>query len=193
VSVTFLSSDDGREAELEQLSWPYLEQVVLPDQQLVDDDALRRAHAHVFYQVSRSNGIAGAIGFFLQQALTVDDANLAVGLQMELGPAPTTYLETAHIGKFWMRDRFLPAIADIAPYDEWVKRGRPDIVSEARAKVEEVRARHTPLPLERDQPQAIEDVSSEARQHCRHSGLISYEEWELAMQTLSDAGHVVTA
>ena len=142
----------------------------------MDDDALRRAHAHVFDQVSRSSGIAGAIGFLPQQELTVDDANLAVGLQMELGPAPTTYLETAHVGKFWMRDRFLPAIADIDPYDEWVKRGRPDIVSEARAKVEEIRARHTPLPLERDQPQAIEDVLNEARQHCRHSGLISDEE-----------------
>jgi hypothetical protein len=58
MKVTFLSPDEGREAELEQLSWlGSLKHVVLPDLQLVDDAALRRAHAHVFDQVFRCNGI----------------------------------------------------------------------------------------------------------------------------------------
>ena len=57
MKVTSSFSDDGREVELEQLSWLHLKHVVLPDLQLVDDDALRRAHAHVFEQVFRSNGI----------------------------------------------------------------------------------------------------------------------------------------
>lgn len=58
MKVTFLSPAEGREAELEQLTWTgSLKHVVLPDLQMVDDAALRRAHAHVFDQVFRCNGI----------------------------------------------------------------------------------------------------------------------------------------
>jgi trimethylamine--corrinoid protein Co-methyltransferase len=131
--------------------------------------------------------IAGAIGRYLQGAV-VDDETMAVGLQLQMGSAPTSFLNTPHTRQYWMKDRFMPALADTGPYEEWVNAGKPDVVSKGRSKVEEIVASHKPMPLAAEQQQAIEDVLHEAREYCRERDLITEEEWGPYTAALQRAG-----
>jgi trimethylamine--corrinoid protein Co-methyltransferase len=131
--------------------------------------------------------IAGSIGRYLQGAEISEDT-LALDLQINMGCEPTSYLNTPHTRRHWMKDRYLPGIADIGPYEDWVAAGKPTLIDNARAKVECIVAEHEPRPLSPEHARVIEDVLQEAREHCRAHGLISDEEWETYTGVLEAAG-----
>lgn len=131
--------------------------------------------------------IAGAIGRYLLGAEITEEA-LALDLQRSMGNEPTSYLNTPHTRAHWIKDRYLPGVADIGPYEDWVAAGKPKLIDTARARVEAIVAEHQPHPLSDEHARLIEDVLQEAREHCRERGLISDEEWDGYMQTLDDAG-----
>jgi trimethylamine--corrinoid protein Co-methyltransferase len=131
--------------------------------------------------------IAGAIGRYLLGTVVDDDA-LAVDLQLQMGSQPTSFLNTAHTRAYWIKDRFLPAVADVGTYEDWLVAGKPTVVDKARERVAEIVASHEPRPLTADEERVIEGVLREARETCRERGLISDEEWAVYAQALEAAG-----
>ncbi len=128
--------------------------------------------------------IARAIGRLLD-GVEVNDHALATDLVIELGTAPTSFMSLPHTREYWMKDRFLPGVADWQSHVDWVKGGKTDLVTRAREKVEKILATHTPAPLTPEQEQAIDAVLDEARGYYRDAGLISADQWEPYMQALS--------
>jgi trimethylamine--corrinoid protein Co-methyltransferase len=57
---------------------------------------------------------------------------------------------------------FLPQFGVHDSYDAWTAAGRPDLVDEARAQVEEILAHHEPLPLGEDVERALDDLRARA-------------------------------
>ncbi|MBM3499648.1 MAG: hypothetical protein FJX74_13390 [Armatimonadetes bacterium] len=131
--------------------------------------------------------IAGAIGRYLLGA-EITEESLAIDLQLAMGSEPTSFLNTPHTREHWIRDRFLPSVADIGPYEDWVAAGKPELIDKARAKVEQIVAEHRPKALSADEEGIIEDVLREAREHCREQGLISDSEWSAYQEALEQAG-----
>jgi trimethylamine--corrinoid protein Co-methyltransferase len=136
--------------------------------------------------------IARAILGYAARPAVIDDETLAIELQLERGPAPTSFLATPHTRQHWMDDRFMPAVAYSRVYEEWIREGKPALIDRARARLEELTRSHRPLPLSGAQASAIESVLDEAREHCRRVGLITPEQWEPYMNALSQAGHAVS-
>ena len=128
--------------------------------------------------------IARAIGRLLD-GVEVNDHALATDLVIELGTAPTSFMSLPHTREYWMKDRFLPGVADWQSHVDWVKGGKTDLVTRAREKVEKILATHTPAPLTPEQEQAIDAVLDEARGYYRDAGLISADQWQPYMEALS--------
>jgi trimethylamine--corrinoid protein Co-methyltransferase len=57
---------------------------------------------------------------------------------------------------------FLSQLGVHDSYDAWMAAGRPDLVDEARAQVEETLANHEPLPLGEDVERALDDLRARA-------------------------------
>ena len=127
--------------------------------------------------------IARAIGRLLD-GTEVDDESMATDLILELGTAPVSFMSQAHTRKYWMKDRFMPGVADWDTHVEWTRKGKTDIVSRAREKAESILATHRAAPLSSDQRRLIADVLDEAREYYRGTGLIDGEQWEPYMQAL---------
>jgi len=127
--------------------------------------------------------IAGWVGHFLE-GFTVSDETLAVDVIKSVGPIPGNFLGAAHTMKWWMKERFDPFISDQDSYEEWIKKGKVDIVTRAKQKIQEILETHKPTPLTGKQEQIIEDVMNEARTYYKKKGMISDAEWSLYMKTL---------
>jgi trimethylamine--corrinoid protein Co-methyltransferase len=136
--------------------------------------------------------VARAIIGYAGRPAVIDDEHLALELQLERGPAPTSFLATEHTRNHWMDDRFMPAVAYSRVYEEWIREGKPALVDRARARLEELLRSHRPLPLTGAQAAAIEDALDEAREHCFAAGLITRQQWQPYMDALSSAGHAVS-
>jgi trimethylamine--corrinoid protein Co-methyltransferase len=133
--------------------------------------------------------IARAIIGYAGRPALIDDESLAVELQLQRGPAPTSFLATPHTREHWMDDRFMPAVAYSRVYEEWIREGKPALVDRARVRLEELTRSYRPLPLTGAQAAAIEGVLEEAREYCFDRGLITAQQWEPYMEALSEAGH----
>jgi len=120
--------------------------------------------------------IAGSIGRFVSGAV-VDDDTLGLELILNMGTSPTSFLNHEHTRRHWAAGRFVPLVADWSSHEEWVRRGKPDVVTAAREKVEEILATHRPAALDPVSARAIEDILSEAREYYRETKLISDEQW----------------
>ena len=117
----------------------------------------------------------------------VDSETLAVELIEEVGTAPASFMHLAHTRKHWMKDRFMPLVADTDPHAEWVRKGKVDLLERAKAKCEEILATHRPAPLSEAQEQHVEAVLAEARAYYRKNGLITEEQWGPYMQALRES------
>jgi len=130
--------------------------------------------------------IAGWIGRFLE-GVGVNDETLAIDLINEVGPIPGYYLNKEHTRKWWKKEQFIPKVADLATYPEWLQKGKGDALTLAKRKMEEILATHKPKPLTPREEQVIEDVMKEAREYYKKKGLISDDEWAVYMKTLASA------
>ena len=93
----------------------------------------------------------------------------------------------AHARKWWLEQRFTPLVSDQDSYEEWIQKGKIDMVTRAKHKVQEILETHEPLPLTASEEQIIADIMKEAREYYRKKGLISDAEWSVYMETLKEA------
>jgi trimethylamine---corrinoid protein Co-methyltransferase len=133
--------------------------------------------------------IAGMVGRLLQGA-EVSEETLAIDLINKVGTAPASFMHEAHTRSYWIRDRFWPLAAERSTYSEWAGGGKPDVLTLAKAKIDEILATHTPEPLPQHQSEAIDSILAEARGHYRKTGVISSDEWSIYMQTLQATGRM---
>lgn len=127
--------------------------------------------------------IAGWIGRVIE-GFDITDETMAIDLINEVGVIPGTFMAKEHTRKWWMKERFIPKVADLEAYPEWIQKGKVDALTLAKRRMEEILATHKPKPLTPREEQVIEDVMKEAREYYRKKGLISDEEWAVYMKTL---------
>lgn len=128
--------------------------------------------------------VAGWIGRYLEGDLITDET-LAIDLINQVGPIPGHYLSTEHTREWWQSEQYMPKVSDQESYPVWVRSGKKDMLALAKERMAEILATHQPDPLTPEQEQALEDILKEAREYYRERDLISDEEWDLYMQTLS--------
>lgn len=130
--------------------------------------------------------IAGMIGHFIE-GVKVSDETLAIDLIKEVGPIPGFYLDKEHTRKWWKLEQFLPQVADILTYPEWMKTGKKGCIDYAKERMQEILATHKPVPLTPRQEEDIERILNEARKYYRDKGRISDTEWAVYMRSLQSA------
>lgn len=130
--------------------------------------------------------IAGWIGRVIE-GFEITDETMAIDLINEVGVIPGTFMNKEHTRKWWVKERFIPKVADLETYPEWIEKGKVDALTLAKKKMEEILATHKPKPLTPREEQVIEDVMKEAREYYRRKKLISNEEWAAYMKALESA------
>lgn len=130
--------------------------------------------------------IAGSIGRLLEGTL-VSDETLAVDLIREIGTSPATFMATALTREYWVKDRYVPTVANNEPHGQWVRGPREDLLRTAQQKVDEILATHEPAPLTTGQEELVCDVLADARNHFRGKGMISDDEWVRYQRVLGAA------
>lgn len=127
--------------------------------------------------------IAGWIGRVIE-GFDITDETMAIDLINEVGVIPGTFMNKEHTRKWWVKERFIPKVADLEAYPEWIQKGKVDALTLAKRRMEEILATHKPKPLTPREEQVIEDVMKEAREYYRKKELISDEEWTVYMKAL---------
>ena len=69
-------------------------------------------------------------------------------------------------------------------YPTWIESGKKDTLDLARERMDDILAKHQPLPLTDEQERAVEKMLDDARDHYRSERLISDDEWDLYMRAL---------
>jgi trimethylamine--corrinoid protein Co-methyltransferase len=120
-------------------------------------------HAELTYhpvQAIIDDDVAGMIGRFLRGA-QIDEETIAVNLITQVGSIPGHFLDKEHTRRWWKTEQFLPAVADRIPLAEW-KQEKPDVLSNAKRKMEKILASHAPAELpegvEKDIRRILEDA-----------------------------------
>jgi trimethylamine--corrinoid protein Co-methyltransferase len=140
-------------------------------------------------QAILDDDIAGMIGRFLE-GVTVSDETIALELIEQVGPIPGNYLNTAHTREWWRKEQFVPKVADLQTYPEWMKTGKKDCVDYAKERMEEILATHkVSMPLTASQEEDIERILNEARKYYMDKGLISDAEWAVYMRSLESPNY----
>lgn len=130
--------------------------------------------------------LAGWVGHFLD-SFKVSNETLAIDVIKAVGPIPGTFLGQAHTREWRMKERFTPLVSDQDSYEEWLQKGKIDMITRAKQKVQEILETHQPKPLTAREEQIIADIMEEAREYYRKKGLISDVEWSVYMKTLKSA------
>ncbi len=126
---------------------------------------------------------AGWIGRMLG-GTTVNPDTLSVDLINEIGPIPGHYLSTEDTREHWRDEHFFPKVSDETTYPTWIESGKKDTLDLARERMDDILAKHQPLPLTDEQERAVEKMLDDARDHYRSERLISDDEWDLYMRAL---------
>ena len=122
-------------------------------------------------QAILDDDVAGMIGRYLE-GVEVNDETLAIDLIEEVGPIPGEYLSKEHTRKWWRKDQFVPNVADILTYPEWLNRGKKSCLEYARERMEDILTSHRPTPLTPSQDKEVEEILEEARKYYRDRGLL---------------------
>jgi len=146
-------------------------------------DALSGAHVTLLHggisseitahpvQAVLDDDVAGMIGRFIE-GVDVSDETLAIDLISEVGPIPGMYLDKAHTRKWWKKEQYMTRAADRLSYEEWKRTGKKTCLDYARGILEEILAKHEPIPLTESQESDIEKILEGARQYYTKKGLM---------------------
>jgi trimethylamine--corrinoid protein Co-methyltransferase len=107
--------------------------------------------------------ISGIIGRVLA-GTDVHNESLAIGLIKEVGPIPGHYLNKNHTRTLWKKEFFIPKVADRTSYQEWIQKGKKDVLQNAKERFKEILSTHQSLELPRDQDKEIDGIIDEARE-----------------------------
>jgi trimethylamine--corrinoid protein Co-methyltransferase len=122
-------------------------------------------------QAVLDDDVAGMIGRFISGE-QVDDETIALELIQQVGPLPGHYLDTAHTRRWWRREQYMPRAADRLSYGQWQAAGKKTALDYARARVEEILAKHEAPPLTSAQDEELERILADARHYYRERGLM---------------------
>jgi trimethylamine--corrinoid protein Co-methyltransferase len=122
-------------------------------------------------QAIMDDDLVGMVGRFMEGVEVTDDT-LALDLIAEVGPIPGEYLSKEHTRKWWRKEQFLPQVADIWTYPEWLKKGKKSCLDYAKQRMEEILATHKPTPLTLDQEKDIERILEDARKFYKEKGML---------------------
>jgi trimethylamine--corrinoid protein Co-methyltransferase len=113
------------------------------EQTIVDDEILGMI----------SRGISG---------MRVDEETLAVDVIAKVGPGGH-YLGQKHTKDLFLREHYLPKLADRDSRNKWEKDGSKDIVRRAKERAKEILRSHRPTPLEDDVRKKLDTIIEEAK------------------------------
>lgn len=122
-------------------------------------------------QAILDDDIAGMVGRYLE-GVEVNDETLALDLIEEVGPIPGEYLSKEHTRKWWRMEQFVPKVADVLTYPEWVRTAKKNCLDYAKERMEEILATHKPTPLTAEQDKDIERILEDARKFYKEKGML---------------------
>jgi trimethylamine--corrinoid protein Co-methyltransferase len=131
-------------------------------------------HGELTYHPVQSildDDVAGMLGRFLE-GVDVNDETMALALIEEVGPIPGEFLSKEHTRIWWRKDQYMPAVADILSYPEWIGGGKKNCVDHAREKMLEILECHRPTPLSPGEDSEIQKILNEARKYYKQRGLL---------------------
>ena len=114
-----------------------------------------------YEQTMIDDEIAGMISRALS-GVQVNEETMAVDLIAKVGPGGH-YLGQRHTKDLFLKEHYLPRLADRNSRDKWKKEGAKDIAKRARERAEEILRAHQPAPLEDDVRKELDDIIEEAR------------------------------
>lgn len=117
-------------------------------------------------QAVLDDDIAGMVGRFLEGE-QVDPETVALDLIEQVGPIPGHYLNQAHTRKWWRAEQYVPKAGDKLTYPEWIAKGKPGALDQARDRLAEIVARHAAPPLASAQEADIDRILAEAKEFYR--------------------------
>jgi trimethylamine--corrinoid protein Co-methyltransferase len=116
------------------------------------------------------NDVLGYIARFLE-GVNVSEETLAIDLINEAGPIPGFFLNTAHTRKWWKQEQYLPQVADMLTYPEWLKTGKKTTLDYAKERADELLTSwESKLPPGKEEE--LDKILEDCRQHYKKHGLI---------------------
>lgn len=135
-------------------------------------------HGHVFGELSAhpiqavlDDDIAGMVGRFIEGEL-VNSETIALDLIEKVGPIPGCYLNTDHTRKWWKREQYITKVADNLSYDEWIDGGKKNDIDYAKEIMDDIIAKHKPLPLDYEKIEELGGILKEAREYYKEKGAL---------------------
>lgn len=113
--------------------------------------------------------IANIIGKTIE-GFKVNDETLAVDLIKEVGPLGT-FLNKNHTRKNWQKEFYVPKIANILSYQEWIKNKKKNIIDKAKERFEEIITTHKLEKISPDLDREIDIIIKNAENYYKKKGL----------------------
>jgi trimethylamine--corrinoid protein Co-methyltransferase len=94
--------------------------------------------------------------------MRVDEETLAVDVIAKVGPGHH-FLAQKHTNDMFLKEHYLPRLADRESRNKWEKDGSNDVVKRARERVKEILRTHQPTPLSDDVRKKLDFIVEEAK------------------------------
>jgi trimethylamine--corrinoid protein Co-methyltransferase len=93
--------------------------------------------------------------------MRVDEETLAVDVIAKVGPGGH-FLAQKHTNDLYLKEHYLPKLADRDSRNKWEEEGSRDIVKKAKERAKEILRTHKPAPLEADVRKKLNEIVEEA-------------------------------
>ena len=100
-----------------------------------------------------------------------NNETLALDLIRQVGPVPGFYLDKAHTRKWWKAEQFIPEVADMAAYSDWLESGKKSTLEIAREKMEELLSSYK-CKLSEEKQQELDDILEETREYYKDKDML---------------------
>jgi trimethylamine--corrinoid protein Co-methyltransferase len=118
-----------------------------------------------------NDDVANIVGRTIE-GFPVDEESIALELIHKVGPNPGSYLGDKHTRIHWQEETFVPKVADMLSYQEWIQQGRKSTIDLAQERMEQILADHKVLPITPEQDKDIDRILEDARKHYKKKGLM---------------------
>ena len=116
------------------------------------------------------NDMLGWVGHFLRGVLFNEDT-LALDLIEKVGPVPGFYLDKEHTRKWWKEEQFIPEVADLSTYPEWIENGKKSTLEKGKEKMQEILDSYK-CKLSEEKQQELDKILDETREYYRNKNLL---------------------
>ena len=99
----------------------------------------------------------------VHEGIVISEERWLTDVLERVGPGGQFIGETSTRTNARSGEWFLPELGVHDAYHAWTAAGQPDVVEEARAKVDDILTHHEPLPLGEDVERALEDLRARAQ------------------------------